>query len=160
MPLPVEVYDGNLENRIGLGTQPTGFEIDDGEMRAGRWFGWMTHGVTLGVRCDGQAVPSDENALTAGANPDGCGHGETGEMPFLFRFATPKAVLAVLAGERLAFLVHRTGAAQEAGLSFPTNAGLGTLGLGWEEKVGAAFAHCVIHPVRRGNDFEEQGLQC
>jgi len=92
-------------------------------------------------------VESDERPLPAGANSDGCSHGETGEMAFLLRFPTPKSVFAIVAGERLAVGVHRAGATEESGLRFTTYASLGAFGFRGEEEVGATLADGVIHPV-------------
>jgi hypothetical protein len=75
-------------------------------------------------------------------------------MPLFLGLATPEAVLTVVASEHLAFVVHRAGAAQQAGLSFSPNSGLRAFGLGREEEVRLPFAHRVVHPVEGSGQLQ------
>lgn len=85
-------------------------------------------------------------------------HGETGEMAILFGFPAPKSVLMVFASKALAGLAHRTGGAEQIGLGFTTGPGLGALGLGGKEQLGAALAYGVLAPIVTGRKERDENL--
>ena len=90
---------------------------------------------------------------SAGCASDACPYADrrsdrvARQMPFLFRFAGPEAVLVIVACELLAGNMYGAVGAQPVGLRFSTGAGLWTFCLRWEEQFRVPTAVGRITPV-------------
>lgn len=81
-----------------------------------------------------------------GSNADGGNQTESGFVAFIFAFATPQAVLVIVASEITTYILNGATTAHAAGQGLAAFASLGPFGSGREEEVSHATACSGVHP--------------
>src|SRR5215203_1867687 len=113
------------------------------------------------ITSNGASPPGEpDSAGSASPHTDGCDQSESCGVALVFRFATPEAVLVVLAGEIHAIESDGAAGAHLFGVGLASLAGLRTLRGGRKEQVRepttGPFPHPVVvrcDPVDRDLDF-------